>query len=74
MITQHFVRVCDGLASLREPALSGSRYSGGHGGCGAAAREGSESVRRATKLRRGLPEGASEREMEEEPEGGLIRG
>lgn len=35
MITQHFVRVRDGLASLREPALSSSRYSGGHGGCGA---------------------------------------
>lgn len=31
----------------------------------AAAREGSESVRRATKLRRGSPEGASEREIEE---------
>lgn len=31
----------------------------------AAAREGSESVQRATKLRRGSPEGASEREIEE---------
>lgn len=29
-----------------------------------AAREGSESVRRATKLRRGSPEGAREREIE----------
>jgi len=40
----------------------------------AAAREGSESVRRATKLRRGSPEGASEREIEEGLEGGLIQG
>lgn len=40
----------------------------------AAAREGSESVQRATKLRRGSPEGADEREIEEGLEGGLIRG
>lgn len=37
-------------------------------------REGSESARRATELRRGSPEGASERKRERRGTGGLIRG
>lgn len=38
------------------------------------AREGSESARRATELRRGSPEGAGERKRERRRTGGLIQG
>lgn len=70
--TEHFVmvRVRDGLASFREPALSGSRYSGG---C-----DGARGVRvrsEGDEIAKGIAGGGErEREIEEGLEGGLIRG